>query len=112
MAKNRKSRHNEIEHRLWGPISTHWKGRPFLTIEHVKCYIEETAAFTENLSITCYVDKRKYETIAQKKAANIDVMTRDKLQKKLKGRLVYQFEEDSQMNKWNYRILYKAQKDD
>ena len=53
------------------------------------------------------VSSMKYETVAEKKAAGKDIMTRKNLEAELKGRLIYEFENGSHMNKWNYCILAK-----
>jgi hypothetical protein len=104
------SRHNPIEHRLWGPMSTYWKGRPFLTIEHVMKYTVDAASFNAGLtSITCWFDRKRYKTNVEKKKAGEHVMTRAELDKLMEGRIIHYHEKDSALYKWNYTILCKKQ---
>ena len=98
------SRHNIIEHELWRYISIHWKGKPFLDIEHVSRYICETRLGPNGHHVVCWFDKKKYLTNEQKKQMGIPSMTRSQLDKKADGRISYDFEEGSDLHKWNYSI--------
>ena len=99
------SRHNPIEHRLWSEVSIHWKGKPLLDIEHVMRYISETTTGGSTLNhVTCWFDNRHYKTNQEKKECGEDVLTREELDEKAKGRISYLFEEGTDMHKWNYVI--------
>lgn len=98
------SKHNPIEHELFGPISVHWKGRPFLDIEHVAGYIEGTRTRT-GLRVRCWFDRKKYLTAKEKRALGQHVLTGEELEEKAAGRIEYLFTpEDGDMHKWNYIV--------
>ena len=86
-------------------MSIHWKGKPLLDIEHVMRYISETTTGGSTLNhVTCWFDSRHYKTNQEKKENGEDVLTRDELDEKAKGRISYLYEEGTDMHKWNYVI--------
>jgi Rhodopirellula transposase DDE domain len=53
------SKWNPVEHRLFGPISQNWKGRPLRSLETVLGYIRGTTTQT-GLTVTARLDPREY----------------------------------------------------
>lgn len=85
------SKWNKIEHRLFGPISINWRGRPLNSLETICNLILNTTTRT-GLTVTCRLDLSEY-----KKGIKIS----DKWMKKLKiKREVFHGE-------WNYTISPK-----
>ncbi len=104
------SKHNVIEHKLFGPISLHWRGKPFLDIEHVASYISTTSLHKDpNNRVTCWFDQTHYMTNAEKKAAGQMVMTRKMLDKKAGDRIYHPFSAETDMYRWNY-VIYPTGK--
>jgi Rhodopirellula transposase DDE domain len=50
---------NPVEHRLFGPISHNWKGRPLRSLETLLGYIRDTTTET-GLKVTVCLDRRAY----------------------------------------------------
>ena len=98
------SRHNPVEAGLWSPVSIHWRGKPFLDIEHVIRYVSETRTGKNKTNVKCWFDTQKYMTNTQKKACGIPVLTRKELDEKADGRISYPFPEGTDMHRWNYVI--------
>ena len=97
------SKYNKIEHSMFSYISMHWKGKPFLTIQHVARYISETTTKT-GLKIQCWFDKKRYLTNAEKREIGEDVLTRKQLDELEKGRIVHPYSRENDMYKWNYTV--------
>jgi hypothetical protein len=67
------SKWNPIEHRLFGPISTNWAGRPLRTWETLLSYIRGTQTRT-GLTVQAYLDAQQYptgETVADAEMATL-----------------------------------------
>lgn len=55
------SKWNPIEHRLFGPISINWAGKPLRTWETLLGYVQGTTTYT-GLTVHAYLDDRVYPT--------------------------------------------------
>ena len=99
------SRHNIIERALWSYCTMHCKGKPFLDIEHVvRLFNETTTKAMHPLKVTCWFDRKKYKTNAEKKADGEPVLTRAQLDKIADGRIYHPFDKSTSMYKWNYTV--------
>lgn len=89
-------------------MSIHWKGKPFLTIEHVVRYVNETTTHSKtrpnNLRVECWFEPKKYQTNKEKKANGEAILTRAELEKIANGRITHPFPEGTDQYKWNYTI--------
>ena len=104
------SRHNIIERALWSYCTIHCKGKPFLDIEHVAHLFNETTTKTiKPLKVTCWFDRKKYKTLAEKKADGEPVLTRAQLDKMAQGRIYHPFDNSTSMYKWNYTVYPSAE---
>ncbi len=110
------SKHNPVEHCLFGPISRHMAGRPALNIEQVARTIQETTAVPKNggikeLKVTCWFDSKRYLSLSEKKKdPRYKVWTREDLENdpEAKGRITHPFEIGTDMYKLNYTITPSA----
>ncbi len=96
------SRHNRIEHALWGRISLYWKSKPFLSIEHVARYIREAGG--EKLKITCWFDGKYYMSASEKKDAGEKSEARKMIEKRLGDHILHPFPPGTARYRWNYTV--------
>jgi hypothetical protein len=67
------SKWNPIEHRLFGPISTNWAGRPLRTWETFLSYLRGTRTRT-GLTVRAFLDTQRYptgETVSDREMATL-----------------------------------------
>ena len=87
------SKWNKIEHRLFGPISTNWRGVPLGSLEIISHLIKNTTT-AKGLSVTCRIDTREYIKgikISDRKMKSLN-LKREEFQ-----------------GKWNYTIFPKIE---
>jgi len=82
------SKWNKIEHRLFGPISTNWRGEPLVNLDKMVDLISHTTN-KGGLQVTCTLDMREYQKGI-------------KISDKWMGSL--NIERDEFQGKWNYTI--------
>ena len=110
------SKHNFIEHRLFGPISRNMAGVPALTVEQVAERIQGTTAVPKcgeknPLKVYCVFDSRRYKSLSEKKKdPDYVVWTREYLETdpELMARITHPFEKGTDLYKWNYSITPKV----
>ena len=106
------SKYDPIEHRLWPHVTKAWTARPLKNLETVLGYVSQTRT-AAGLTVECSIDSKVYLT-EKKKAAllkdgkvpygiiNPAVMAADLCLKQAEF-------EDSDMRKWNYKIIPHAE---
>mgnify|MGYP002857353448 FL=1 len=105
------SKHNMIEHKLFGPISRQMAGRPALNIELVARSIQETTAVPKDggikpLKVTCWFDSRHYKSLSEKKKdPSYVAWTREDLDREANGRITHPFEPGTAMYNLNYHVV-------
>jgi hypothetical protein len=110
------SKHNFIEHRLFGPISRNMAGVPALTVEQVAERIQGTTAVPKcgeknPLKVYCVFDSRRYKSLSEKKKdPDYVVWTREYLETdpELMARITHPFEKGTDLYKWDYSINPKV----
>lgn len=85
------SKFNPIEHRLFAQISRSWSGAPLLSLEDAKARAERTTT-SKGLTVHVDVNEKTYETGRK---------VNEKYEENVRQRIVF----DSQLPKWNYKIL-------
>ena len=70
----------------------------------VRLFNETTTKAMHPLKVTCWFDRKKYKTNAEKKADGEPVLTRAQLDKIADGRIYHPFDKSTSMYKWNYTV--------